>query len=62
MPYSQVLLSVCLTSESLYVFAGSELWKCMLLAGIDGHLQYPPMAIPAQMVEGVGYQSLDLAA
>ena len=53
---------VRLTSKALDVFAENEQSKSTLLAGTDGHLQYPPMAIPAQMVEGVGYQSLDLAA
>jgi hypothetical protein len=55
------ILSVCLNLKAFYVFAGSELLKCTLLAGIDGHLQYPPIAIPPQMVDGVGHQSPDLA-
>jgi hypothetical protein len=40
-------LSVCSTSKELNVFAGSELWKCMLLVDTFERLQCPP--IPAQI-------------
>jgi hypothetical protein len=53
---------VCSTSKVVYVFAGSELSKYMLLVDTFERLQYPP--IPARMwiVKDVGHRSPDLAA
>jgi hypothetical protein len=47
LPQFRCPLSVCSTSKELNVFAGSELWKCMLLVDTFERLQCPP--IPAQI-------------
>jgi hypothetical protein len=51
---------MCLASKSMDVSAGSELWKCMLLAGTVEHLQCLPIEVLMVMDE-VEHHSQDLS-